>query len=165
MSEFDSSQTLEASPKPLTRDFVGLCIGILAVILVILIVAVCKWSRCLCLKQNHNNYDQTEGLTSVMHSNILPLHPNRQFHGNQNQRLSPCDHPGNGYPSISTTRDGLLTSPQPSYNVYRSQDVKVPRITITTLPVQPSQQLVPRLSISPQVSNSSITRSTYSIKQ
>jgi hypothetical protein len=59
----------------------------------------------------------------------------------------------------------LLSPPQPFYNEYRLNDVKGSRITITTLPPQPSQQRVPRLSVSPQVSGSSITHSTYSIKQ
>jgi len=164
VSEFDPSQALDSSPTPLALDFIGLCIGVLSVILVILLVAVCKWSRCLGLKQNHNNYDQNGDLTSVIQPNTsIPYH-NQQRHHNQNQQLSSCDHPGNVHPPVSTTRDGLL-SPQTSYNGCRPNDVKLSRVTITTLPIQTSQQLVPRVSISSQVSSSSITRNTYSIKQ
>jgi hypothetical protein len=163
--EFDASQTLDSSPAPLTRDFIGLCMGVLFVILVVLTVVICKWSRCLCLKKNHNNYNQNENLSSVIPQNITTPHLHRQHHRSQNQRLSSCNHPGNVYPHISTTRDGLLSSPQPSSNGYRPHNVKISRVTTTTLQVQTSQQLVPRLSISPQVSGSSITRSTNSIKQ
>ncbi len=165
MSEFDPSQSLDTSPPPLTRDFIGLCIGILCVIAVVLLVAICKWSRCLCLKRNHDNYEQTGDLSSVIQPNTSTPHSHLQRHHNQNQRLSSCDRPDIGYRQISTTRDGLLSPPQPFYNEYRLNDVKGSRITITTLPPQPSQQRVPRLSVSPQVSGSSITHSTYSIKQ
>jgi hypothetical protein len=164
VSEFNPSQALDSSSTPLKLDFIGLCIGVLSVILVILIVAVCKWSSCLCLKQNHNNYDQNGNLTSVIQPNTSTPYHNQQRHRRQNQGLSSCDYPGNVHPPVSTTRDGLL-SPQTSYNGCRPNDVKLSRVTITTLPVQTSQQLVPRLSISPQVSSSSITRNTYSIKQ
>jgi len=164
VSDFDLSQTLDSSSTPLTLDFIGLCIGVLTVILVILIVAVCKWSNCLCLKRNPNNNDQNEALTSVIQpSTSTPYHNHQRFRS-QNQRLSSCDHPGNVHPSTSTTRDGLL-SPQTCCNGYHPNDVKVSRVTIRTLPIQTSQQLVPRLSISPQVSSSSITHNTYSIKQ
>jgi hypothetical protein len=163
VSEFDPSQTLESSPTPLTRDFVGLCIGILSVILVILTVAVCKWSRCLCLKRNHDHDEQNEGLSSVIGpTTSTPYHNSRRHR--QSQRPSSCDRVGDVYRHVNNTRNGLLSPPPPSYNGYRLNDVKAPRVTITTLPVQPSQQLVPRLSISPQVSGSSITRSSYSIK-
>jgi len=164
VSEFDLSQTLDSSSTPLTLDFIGLCIGVLSVILVILIVAVCKWSRCLCLKQNHNHYDQNGDLTSVIQPNTSTPYHNHQRHRSQNQRLSSCHHPGNVHPPVSTTRDGLL-SPQTSYNGSHPNDVKASRVTIRTLPIQNSQQLVPRLSISSQVSNSSITHNVYSIKQ
>ena len=165
MSEFDPSQTVDSSQSPITRDFIGLCIGILSVVLVILIVAVCKWSRCLCLKRNHDNDEQNEGFSSIIQpTTSTPYHHSRRHH-NQYQRPSACDRAGDDYRHISSTRGGLLSPPPPPYNEYRLNNIKVPRVTITTLPVQPSQQLVPRLSISPQVSGSSITRSTYSIKQ
>jgi hypothetical protein len=163
VTEFDSlQQTLHSHPEPLTRDLIGLCIAILSIVLVIVIVAVCKWSRCLCLKQNHRDYDQAEGLTSVIYHNTST---SRQRRRDQNQRLSSCNHPGNVYPAMSRTRDGLLSSSQLTYNENQRHDLKVPRAMITILSVLPSQQLVPRLSISPQVSSSSITPSSYSIKQ
>jgi len=162
MSESDPSQSSDPSATQFTRDFIGLCIGILSVALVILILAVCKWSRCLSLKRNYN---QTEDLTAVVQSSTTIPRPYRQSHPSQNQRLSSCDRPRNVHPSISTTRNGLLSSPQPLHNAYHPHDVKVSRVKITTLSVQTSQQLVPRLSLSPQVSSSSITRSTSSIKQ
>ncbi len=166
MSEFDLfEETGDSSPAPLTRDFIGLCIGILSVVIVILIVAVCKWSRCLCLKQNHNDYDQTEGLTAVIGQNSSVPRPSQQRHPGQNQQLSSYDHPSTVPPSRSTARDGLLLSPQRAYNGRQPNDLKVPRVTITALSVQPSQQLVPRLSISPQVSASSITHNPYLTKQ
>jgi hypothetical protein len=178
VSNFEQSETLESSPTPLTRDFIGLCIGILSVVLVILVVAICKWSRCLCLRHQQDNDDPNEVFSSILqHNTSTPHRQSRRQHNQshyrqeqesqlQHQRSSSCDHrPGNIYRHISETRNELMSSSQPSHNAYRLNDVKVPRVTITTLPVQPSQQLVPRLSISPQVSGSSITRSSYSIKQ
>ena len=173
MADFEQSETLDSSPTLLTRDFIGLCIGILCVVIVILIVAICKWSRCLCLKSHHDNDEQNDVFSSILQHNASTPHThtrsqyNHNHHQPQQQRTSSsCDHrPGNIYRHISNTRNDLTSSVQPSTNGYRLNDVKVPRVTITTLPVQPSQQLVPRLSISPQVSGSSITRSSYSLKQ
>ncbi len=165
MAEFDPSQSLDLSPTPVTRDFIGLCIGVLCVVLVILIVALCKWSQCLCLKCNHDSNDQNEHLSSVIQPNTSTPHPHPQQHRSRNQGLSLYNCPGNAYRHISTTRGGLLSPPQEPYNGYCLTDVKAPCITITTVSVQPSQQLVPRLSTSPVISNSSITRSIYSSKQ
>jgi len=166
VAEFDPlRQTLDSHPEPSTRDFIGLCIGILSVVLLILIIVICKWSRCACLKQNHHVHDQTEGLTSVIDQNTLAFRPSRQRRRDQNQRSSSCDHLGNAYPSTNRTRDVSLSSPQTNCNGYQPRDLKAPRVTITTLSIQPSQQLVPRLSISPQVSDSSIIHSTNSINQ
>ncbi len=170
MSDLDQSETLDSSPTILTRDFIGLCIGILSVVIVILIVAICKWSRCLCLKSHTDNDEQNEVFSSILQHNAstpYTRHNNNNPHGlPQQQRSSSCDHrPGNIYRHISNTRNNIISPVPPTNNGYRLNDVKVPRVTITTLPVQPSQQLVPRLSISPQVSGSSITRSTYSFKQ
>lgn len=151
----------DSAPSPITRDFIGLCIGILSVVIVILTVAICKWSRCQCLNANHHDNDQTESLTSVIDHNTAPVvrRPSRQ-------RSSSCDRLDNDQSNRNRTRDGLLSSPQRTYNgTAPARDIKVPRVTITALSVQPSQQMVPRLSISPQVSNSSTTQSTYSIKQ
>ena len=147
VSEFDSFQALDSTSTPITRDYIGLCIGILTVVLVILLVAICKWSRCLCLKRSARDDLLDEGLSSVLHS-----HP-------QQPRPSSCSRSGTTH-----QRNGLLSPPQPTYNVGRPTDVKVPRVTITRLAVQPSQQLVPRLSMSPQESSSSIVRSFTSIK-
>lgn len=158
----------DSTPSPITRDFIGLCIGVLCVVIVILTVAICKWSRCQCLNQNHHDNDQTESLTSVIdHRTAVAAGrpPSRQPHRSPNQRSSSCDRLGNGQSNRNRMRDGLLSSPQPTYNGYPPRDIVVPRVTITTLSVQPAQQMVPRLSISPQVSNSSTTQSTYSIKQ
>jgi len=160
VSEFDPSDMLDSSSTPLSRDFIGLCIGILSVVIVILTVTVCKWSRCLCLKHNHNNFNPTEGVTLVIQPNTSTLHPHQQRRRSPNQWLSPCDHHGNVQPPIRTTRDGVLSSPEPPYNGSRPRDVKASRVTFATLPGQSSQQLVPRLSLSPQVSGSSITRIT-----
>ncbi len=175
MPDFDQSETLDSTPTPLTRDFIGLCIGILSVVLVILIVAICKWSRCLCLKRQTVNDEQNEVFSSILQHNTSTPHPYSRHHRShyrqqqpqqQQQRSSSCDQrPGNVYRHISNTRDDYISPSQGGYNGYRLNDIKVPRVTITTLPVQPTQQLVPRLSISPQVSGSSITRSTYSLKQ
>lgn len=169
MSDLDSSEpTSDSAPSPLTRDFIGLCIGILSVVLVILTVTICKWSRCQFLNPNRHDYDQTESLTSVVNHNTAPAagRPSRQRQRNSTQqRSSSCDRHGNVRSNNNRTRDGLLSSPQPTYSGYPARDLKVPRVTITALSVQPSQQMVPRLSVSPQVSNSSTTQSTYSIKQ
>ena len=169
MSDFEKSETLDLSPTPLTRDFIGLCIGILSVVLVILIVAICKWSRCLCLKSHHDNDDHNEVFSSILQHNTSTPHPQLRHNRNNNyrqQRSSSCDQrPGYVYRHISNTRDDYISPSQYGNNGYRLNDIKVPRVTITTLPVQPTQQLVPRLSISPQVSGSSITHSTYSLKQ
>ena len=155
MSEFDSLQALDSTSTPITRDFIGLCIGILTVVVVILIVAICKWSRCLCLKGNPHDDLPDEGLISVVHSR-----PHHQQH-----RPSSCSRSGNAHQYARGHRNGLLSPPQPTFNGGQSMDVKVPRIKITTLAVQPSQQLVPRLSMSPQDSSSSIARSSFSIKK
>jgi hypothetical protein len=172
VSDFDQSATLDSNPTPLTRDFIGLCIGILSVVLVILIVAICKWSRCLCLKRSNDNDEPNEVFSSILQHNASTPHPHTRHNRNHNHRelrSSSCDQrPGNIYRHISNTRDDLILPSQTgnnNNNGYRLNDIKVPRVTITTLPVQPTQQLVPRLSISPQVSGSSITRSTYSLKQ
>ena len=167
MSDFDQPEPLDSSPTPLTRDFIGLCIGILSVVLVILTVAICKWSRCLCLKRSNDNDNPNEVFSSILQHNTSTPHHQSRFH--RRQRSSSCDQrPGYVYRPISTTRDDYISPAlmgQYNTNGYRLNDIKVPRVTITTLPVQPTQQLVPRLSISPQVSGSSITRSTYSLKQ
>ncbi|CAF1347098.1 unnamed protein product [Adineta steineri] len=180
VSDFDQSETLETSPTVLTRDFVGLCIGILTVVIVIFIVAICKWSRCLCLKRHIENDEQNEVFSSILQHNASTPHPHSRHQQNYNhhqqsqlqvqqqqQRSSSCDHrPDRIYRHISNNRNDNIISPvQSTNNAYRLNDIKVPRVTITTLPVQPTQQLVPRLSISPQVSGSSIARSTYSLKQ
>lgn len=156
VSEFDSLQALDSTSTPITRDFIGLCIGILTVVLVILIVAICKWSRCLCLKGNPRGDLPDEGLISVVHS---------RPHHHQQHRPSSCSRSGNTQQYARSHRDGLLSPPQPTFNGGRCMDVKVPRVKITTLAVQPCQQLVPRLSMSPQDSSSSIARSSFSIKK
>jgi hypothetical protein len=172
VTDVDQPEPLDSSPTPLTRDFIGLCIGILSVVLVILIVAICKWSRCLCLKRSNDNDNPNEVFSSILQHNASTPHPQSRYqrdHNRRHQRSSSCDQrPGHIYRSISNTRDDYISPSQLGHynnNGYRLNDIKVPRVTITTLPVQPTQQLVPRLSISPQVSGSSITRSTYSLKQ
>lgn len=172
VSDSDQSETLDSSPTPLTRDFIGLCIGILSVVLVILIVAICKWSRCLCLKRQNDNDDPNEVFTSILQPSTSTPHAHSRHHRSQSrqqqpqQRSSSCDQrPSYAYRPVNTTRDDYIPPNQPINNAYRLNDIKVPRVTITTLPVQPTQQLVPRNSISPQISGTSITRSSYSIKQ
>ena len=177
VSKSDQSDMSDSSPTPITRDFIGLCIGILSVVLVILIVAICKWSRCLCLKRPSDIDEQNEVFSSILQHNASTPHNHSRRHQNpshhyqheqqqQQQRSSSCDHrPGNIYRHVSETRNDLISPAQPGNNGYRLNDLKVPRVTITTLPVQPTQQLVPRLSISPQVSGSSITHSSYTHKQ
>jgi hypothetical protein len=171
VSDYDQSPILDVSPTPLTRDFIGLCIGILTVVLVILIVAICKWSRCQCSKHSNDVDDHNQVFSSILQQNTSTPHAHsrhqqqRQRQQQHQQRSSSCDQrPGSVYQPVSHHRDELISPVQATSNNYRLTDIKVPRVTITTLPVQPSQQLVPRLSISPQVSSSSITRSTYSIK-
>jgi hypothetical protein len=161
VSEFDPTQTVDVSSTPLTHDLIALCVGTICIVLVILLLAVCKWSRCLCLKRNHDNYGQTEGFSSVIQPNTSTPHSFSQRHRSQNQQFSPCDRPGHSSQQISTTRNGFLSPPQLFNNEHHSNDVKLPRVTITKLSVQSSQQLVPRLSINPQASGSSITHSTY----
>jgi len=173
VSDFDHSETIDSSPTPLTRDFIGLCIGILSVVLVILTVAICKWSRCVCLKQSNETDEPNEVFNSILqHTTSTPYRQSRssqsQFRTLQYQRSSSCDQrPSHlNRPVNVTSRDDYISPSQPNnFNAYRLNDIKVPRVTITTLPVQPTQQLVPRLSISPQISGSSITHSTYSFKQ
>ena len=173
VSDSDQSPILDSSPTPLTRDFIGLCIGILSVVLVILIVAICKWSRCHCLKQSHAYDDQNDIFSSVLQQNASTPHGQPQRQPNDQRRPRPSHHrssscdqrPGSIYQPVGRARDDLISPVQAASNAYRLQEIKVPRVTITTLPVQPTQQLVPRLSISPQVSGSSIARSSYSLKQ
>ena len=173
VSDSDQSPLLDSSPTPLTRDFIGLCIGILSVVLVVLIVAICKWSRCHCLKQPHDHDDHNDIFSSVLQQNASTPHGHPRRHPSDNRRQRPSQHrssscdqrPGSVYQPVSTGRDDLISPVAPSSNAYRLQEIKVPRVTITALPVQPTQQLVPRLSISPQVSGSSIARSSYSLKQ
>lgn len=174
MHDSDQQTNLETSATPLTGDFIGLCIGILSVVLVILIVAICKWSRCQCLKHQNDVEEHNEVFTSILHQNASTPHPFSNHHLHQpnrhrhHHRSSSCDQRPTalvGYQPVSTVRDDFLSPVPPAQNGYRLNDIKVPRVTITTLPVQPTQQLVPRLSISPQVSGSSIAHSTYSLKQ
>jgi len=164
----DPDRSYEMSPTPLTRDFIGLCIGILSVVLVILIVAICKWSRCLCLRRSNENDDPNSGLSSIVQPNTSTPHPFSRHRSHYRSRSSSCDQrPTGQYRYMSGAREAFPSPPQlVNNNGFRLNDIKVPRVTITTLPVQPSQQQqVPRLSISPQVSGSSIARSTYSFKQ
>lgn len=165
MSEFDPLRTQfeDSSPTPLTRDIIGLCIGVLSIVLLILIIAICKWSRCECLKQYRHNMDQHEDLTSVILPNSTVPYSYRQHNHNRNQRISTCNHSRNVHPTVITTRNGLLSSPPPFCNGARPHDTKVSHVTITSFSVQTSQQLVPRLSLSPQISGSSITHSINSI--
>ena len=179
MPDPDQLEVLDSNPTPLTRDFIGLCIGILSVVLVILIVAICKWSRCLCLRGSNESDHPNEVFSSILqHHTSTPYaqsrhhrDPNRRAQRIHHQRSSSCDQrPGYVYRPVTVTRDDYISPPQfgnnNTNNGYRLNDIKVPRVTITTLPVQPTQQLVPRLSISPSVSSgSSIARSTYSFKQ
>ncbi|CAF1351719.1 unnamed protein product [Adineta steineri] len=165
VSEVDPSQLPDSSSTPLTRDFIGLCIGILSVVLVILIVAVCKWSRCQCLKRNQDHDSQSERLSSVIQSNASTSRTYSQEHLTQNQRLLSCNRSDEVSGYINNTRHDFLSPPQQTHNGHTRKEIKVPRVTITTLPVQPSQQLVPRLSTSPQVPSSTMPRNTYSIKQ
>lgn len=155
MTDFDALHSLDISPTQITRDFVGLSIGILTVVIVILVIAICKWSRCLCLKSKSRDDQQNENLSSLIFTDPTP----------SNRHPSQCQQTSNPYQYTSTTRDGFLSPPPANFNGHRTNDVKLPHITITTLPVQPSQQIVPRLSISPQVSGSSIAHSTYLSKQ
>ncbi|CAF3473896.1 unnamed protein product [Rotaria socialis] len=187
VSDFDQSEILDISPTLLTRDFIGLCIGILSVVLVILVVVICKWSRCLCLKHNYDSDDQHEVLSSILqqtastsdsqsrrhcqnnrysrHSLPSPPPPSRSLHNQWSASSSLYySRPGSVYRQISNGRYDFIPPMEIGNNQYRINDVKVPRITITTLPIQPSQQLVPRLSISPQGSGSSITRGSDSFK-
>ena len=134
--------------------------------MVILIVVVCKWSRCSFLKRNQEIDNETERLSEI----VQQTDPRRSSHSQQRStsqnRRSSAARPSNlANQYVNTTRHGLLSPPQPAYHGQQSKTTKVPRVTITTLPVQSSQQLVPRLSISPQVSSSSITHNIYSIKQ
>ncbi|CAF1036288.1 unnamed protein product [Rotaria sp. Silwood1] len=164
---------LDTNPRLLTRDFIGLCIGILSVVLVILIVAICKWSHCLCLKRNN---DQNEVLSSILQQNISSSDSNVRRHYQNNgypvhlqqrqQQWPPLydNHPSSVYQHIGDSRDDVISSLQAGNSRYRINDIIAPRVTITTLPVQPSQQRVPCLSMSPQISGSSITRSTNSLK-
>lgn len=165
MSKLDDLQIEDQSPTSLTRDVIGLCIGVLSVVLLIVIIALFKWSRCICLKQSPNNFGTDEELTSVIQPNITVPYTYRHNNRSQNQRVSSCNHTGNVYPTVSTTRNGLLSSPQRICLGNRPLDAKVSLVTTTSLSVQTSQQLVPRLSISPQMSGSSITRSINSIGQ
>ncbi|CAF3944063.1 unnamed protein product [Rotaria sp. Silwood2] len=125
----------------------------------------CKWTRCLCFKQNPNNYDQTESISSVIQSDRSTIHPYSQRSRSQVQRFLSCDHIDDVNRCICTTRDGLLSPPPPSYNRCHSNEVNLTDVTITRSSVKSNQQLVPRLSINPKVSSSSITDSAFSIKQ
>ncbi|UJR25513.1 hypothetical protein I4U23_006859 [Adineta vaga] len=166
VSDLSIPEVDDSTPTPLTRDFIGLCIGIVAVILVMLIVAIYKWSHCLCLKRNQGSNDPMERLSVIIQENNLRRHSSAQQRRLDPNRRPSANHPSNnGNRYVSSTNHGLLSPPQPIFNGHRLTDVKAPRITITTLPIQSSQQLVPRLSISPQISNSSITHNAYPINK
>ncbi|CAM2715550.1 unnamed protein product [Rotaria socialis] len=152
-----------------------------------ILIIICKWSRCLCLKHNYDSDDQHEVLSSILqqtastsdsqsrrhcqnnrysrHSLPSPPPPSRSLHNQWSASSSLYySRPGSVYRQISNDRYDFIPPMEIGNNQYRINDVKVPRITITTLPIQPSQQLVPRLSISPQGSGSSITRGSDSFK-
>lgn len=161
VSNIDSSEVEDATPMPLSRDFIGLCIGILSVVVIVMIVALCKWSRCRCLKRNLAGHDPDERFSTL----IPPSTPTTHLHSRrptvQSRRFSsayPAERHANG------TRHSALTPGEHPYGNRRSVDVKAPRVTIKVVPVQSSQQLVPRLSTSPQVSNSSMIHNVYSMK-
>lgn len=187
MSDFDQSEIFDISPTLLTRDFIGLCIGIISVILVILIVAICKCSRCLCLKRRSDNTSYNDIRSSILQQTISTSDSDSQRYNRYSRYYHhpiPTSLPGSqqyqrwssttsssyyGYPSsiyrqMSHGRNDLTPSMEIDINRHRLNDIKVPRFTITALPIQPSQQLVPRLSMSPETSGSSITRSSYSFK-
>ncbi|CAF1184413.1 unnamed protein product [Adineta ricciae] len=166
VTEFDILESEDTSSTTLSRDLVGICVGVISVAMVILIVVVCKWSRCSFLKRNQEIDNETERLSEI----VQQTDPRRSSHSQQRStgqnRRSSAARPSNiNNQYVNTTRHGLLSPPQPASHGQQSKTTKVPRVTITTLPVQSSQQLVPRLSISPQVSSSSITHNNYSIKQ
>jgi hypothetical protein len=168
VSDFDTSQSLDSSTTPLTRDFIGLCIGILVVVLALLIVALCTWARCLYVKNNDHHDIHNEILSSVIQADVSTSHRySRSRHHHHHERSSSCHRINNTNPHASSIRDGFLSPPvaQQPYYVCRANDSKGQRGTTKILAVQPCQQLVPRLSISPQESSSSIATSACSIKQ
>ncbi|CAF0770329.1 unnamed protein product [Rotaria sordida] len=140
--------------------------------------SICKWSHCLCLKRHNDNDDQNEVLSSIIQQNTSTSDSNlRRYYQNDPYHVHPSqpqpqqqwssfyhNHPSNVHQHISNARDDFISPLQSGNNRYRLNDIKVPRVTITTLPIQPSQQRVPCLSMSPQISGSSITRSTNSLR-
>lgn len=173
VSDFDSIHLSDGSQTPVTRDFIALCIGILTIVIVILLIALCKWSRCLCLKENLDE-DLESGSFSTMNTSVNgrsssrsssnhQRHHHRHHHHHHSSGCQTCSNDQNRYQT--TTRSGLLSPPSPfNYGHNNSHDFKLPRVTITVAPTLNSQQLVPRLSISPQSSTSSINQNTGSSK-
>jgi len=158
VSEYDpSKQIVDSTSTFLTRDLIGLFIGIVSVVLVILTVTICKWSRCFHLNENQSHPHEAEGLTSVTSVSSSNVQSR-----NKNQRIPSSDY---GYSSTKSTKDSVLAKYQSSLNAQPISDTKVPRVTITALTVPSNTQLVPRLSLSPQASGSSISHSSYSIQQ
>ncbi|CAF5157086.1 unnamed protein product, partial [Rotaria sp. Silwood1] len=119
----------------------------------------------LCFKLNPNNNDQTESVSSVIQSDRSTIHRYSQRPRGQLQRFLSCDHLGDVDRYVCTTRNGLLSPPLPSYNRCHSNKVNLTDVTNTSLSVKSNQRVVPRLSINPKVSNSSITDSVFSTKQ
>ncbi|CAF0832563.1 unnamed protein product [Didymodactylos carnosus] len=126
-----------------TKDFIALSIGVISVLLVILVVVICKWSEWSCLKKRNNTHHLILPPASSTTATSTPRHNQesdilrRSFHSVQNHN----------YRSPPTFRLDSIIPPQ------------IP-MKMTTLNVQP--HVVPRISISPQISGSSLTTQQYS---
>ncbi|CAF4829004.1 unnamed protein product [Rotaria sp. Silwood1] len=132
VSEFDLSESFELPPIPITPDSIGLSIAILSVVFIIFLIAVCKWTRCLCFKLNPNNNDQTESVSSVIQSDRSTIHRYSQRPRGQIQRFLSCDHLGDVDRYVCTARNGLLSPPLPSYNRCHSNKVNLTDVTNTS---------------------------------
>ena len=73
---------LDPTPTLFTRDFIGLCVGVLSMVLVVLVVAICKWSRCLCLKRHATHGNQNQVFPPILQERTLTpdIYLRRHYH-------------------------------------------------------------------------------------
>ena len=164
MSDFDSVHLSDGSQTSTTRDFVALCISLVTVALVILVIILCKWSHRLCFNSSSTNRSENGTTTTVSTlssrgSGSRPHHNRRRPSATCQNRSTDPNHNG------INVRDGFLSPPAPLHYPPYPQETKSARLIVTVVPSQSSQQVVPRLSISPHGSSSSLTRNSYNFKQ
>ncbi|CAF0788776.1 unnamed protein product [Didymodactylos carnosus] len=124
-----------------TKDFIGLTIGIILVLFVILMVVICKWSQCSCLKKRNNAHHSILPPASTTTTTSTPLH-----HQESDMLRR----------SFNTAHNQNYSSPR-----FRLDNIVPPQVPLKTATLHIQPHVVPRISISPQVSGSSLTNQQY----